>query len=157
MTAGREQATDPDVDLGVAAQRSELRDHAPILAVITAGGILGALARYQTQLWWPALPGRFDWAIFTVNVTGCLIIGAFMVLVAEIWSAHPLLRPFFATGILGGFTTFSAYAGTTRDLLTQGHTATAVAYLAATAAAAVLATWAAAAGTRRLLNRRSNR
>ena len=157
MTAGREQATDPDVDLGVAALRTELRDHAPIFAVITAGGIIGALARYQAQLWWPALPGHFDWATFTVNVTGCLIIGAFMVLATESRSAHPLLRPFVATGILGGFTTFSAYASSTQGLLTQGHTATALAYLAATAAAAVLATSAAAAGTRRLLNRRSDK
>ena len=41
---------------------------------------------------------------------GCAVIGVFMVLITDVWTAHPLVRPFFGTGVLGGFTTFSTYA-----------------------------------------------
>lgn len=73
-----------------------------MLAVIALGGGLGGVARYLCTLAWPGA-----WGIFVVNVLGCALIGVLMVLVAD---AHPLVRPFLGVGVLGGFTTFSAYA-----------------------------------------------
>ncbi|MFD9352984.1 fluoride efflux transporter FluC, partial [Streptomyces diastaticus] len=48
---------------------------------------------------------------FTVNVVGCAAIGVLMVLITDVWPAHRLVRPFFGTGVLGGFTTMVANAG----------------------------------------------
>ncbi|MEU4873080.1 CrcB family protein [Streptomyces sp. NPDC021608] len=126
----------------------------PVVAVVALGGGLGAAARYAAALWWPTRSGGFPWATFWVNVTGCAVIGVFLVLVTEAVSAHRLVRPFFGTGVLGGFTTFSTYAVDIRALFGAGSAATALAYLAATLSAALFAVWLAATATRRALSRR---
>jgi CrcB protein len=64
------------------------------------------------------------------------------------------VRPFFGTGVLGGYTTFSTYAVDIQGLLDDGRTATALAYLAATLLAALTAVRLAVAAARRLLLRR---
>ncbi|MER5607758.1 CrcB family protein [Micromonospora tulbaghiae] len=142
---------DPDVDLRVPADRTELPAHpAAVLGVIAAGGVLGALARAGAQAAVPHQPGGFPWATFAVNVTGCLLIGVLMAVLAA-RPAHPLTRPFLGVGVLGGFTTFSAYAVDAQRLLTDGAAGTAGAYLAATVLAALAAVAAGDAVTARLL------
>ncbi|ADP82221.1 fluoride efflux transporter CrcB [Pseudofrankia inefficax] len=150
------EPTDPDVDLHVPAQRGELR-RAPValLLVISAGGVLGACARYGAALAWPTPAGAFPWTTWAVNVSGCAAIGVLMVLIAEVRTAHPLVRPFLGTGILGGFTTFSTYAVDTQRLLDAGRAGLALGYLAATMAGALGAVWLAAAATRRLARGRA--
>ncbi len=145
------EPTDPDVDLHVPAQRDELR-HAParLLAVIAAGGAIGACARYGLGLAWPTPAGGFPWATWTVNVCGCAAIGVLMVLIVETRTVHPLLRPFLGTGILGGFTTFSTYAVDARRLMDDGRAGPALAYLAATMLGALGAVWVGATAARRL-------
>ncbi|MEU6666889.1 fluoride efflux transporter CrcB [Streptomyces sp. NPDC046727] len=138
----------------VPRRRSEWRTQAPVVAVVAAGGAFGALARYALILTWPTPPGGFPWATFWTNVVGCAVIGVFMVLITEVWVAHRLLRPFFGTGVLGGFTTFSTYAVDTRELVGAGRPGLGLAYLAATLLAALTAVWLGSAATRRLLLRR---
>ena len=111
----------------------------PVLAVVAAGGVLGALGRHAVTAAWPAPPDGFPWATFAVNVSGCLLIGALMVLVARVWAHRPLARPFLGVGVLGGYTTFSAYAVDTARLVERGELGTAWAYLGGTLVAAVLA------------------
>lgn len=89
-----------------------------------------------------------------MNVVGCAVIGVFLVLISEAVSVHRLVRPFFGTGVLGGFTTFSTYAVDIRQLFGEGRPGTALGYLAATLCAALLAVWSAATATRRVLRRR---
>ena len=150
-----EEPVDPDVDLHVPAQRRELAwHHGLILGVIALGGGLGALARYGLAQLWPTHPGRFPWATFVTNVLGCLLIGVLMVLVTEVWAAHPLVRPFLGVGFLGGFTTFSTYAVETRGLLTPGTIGLAFVYVAGTLVAALLATLAGVQATRTLTRER---
>jgi fluoride exporter len=133
---------DPDIDVHLPEQRQELlRTHGAVLAVISAGGALGALGRYGLTLAIPVLPGRFPLATFLINVVGCLLIGILMVLITEVYPTHPLLRPFLGVGVLGGFTTFSTYANEVRALLSPGWAMTALAYLSGTVAAALLAAW----------------
>src|SRR5262249_44281722 len=103
-------------------RRSEWRTQAPVVAVVAVGGALGACARYALTLAWPTPAGTFPWATFWTNVVGCAVIGVFMVLITEVWAAHRLVRPFFGTGVLGGFTTFSTYAVDTRRLVDAGRT-----------------------------------
>ncbi|WP_369200579.1 fluoride efflux transporter CrcB [Streptomyces sp. PU-14G] len=148
----RNEPVDPDVDLHVPAQRNELRRRqAPVVAAVSLGGGLGAAARYGASLLWPTQAGTFPWTTLLVNVTGCALIGLFMVVLTELWAAHPLVRPFFGTGVLGGFTTFSTYATDIQRLIEDGSPRTALAYLGLTVAGAVASVWAAAALTRRVL------
>jgi CrcB protein len=74
-----------------------------------------------------------------------------MVLVAERLSSSRLVRPFFGTGLLGGFTTFSTYAVDTRELLAAGRPAVAAAYLVGTLVLGLLAVVAALRVTERVL------
>ncbi|MFF7972427.1 fluoride efflux transporter CrcB [Streptomyces sp. NPDC007905] len=135
-------------------RRPEWRTQAPVVAVVAVGGALGATTRYGLGLAWPTPPGGFPWATFGINVIGCAVIGVFMVLISDVWAAHRLVRPFFGTGVLGGFTTFSTYAVDIRKLVDAGHPRTGLAYLAATLFAALAAVWLASAAARLVLTRR---
>lgn len=130
------------------------RGQAPVVATVALGGALGATARYAIALQWPAQPGGFPWATFWTNVVGCAVIGVFMVVITDVWAAHRLVRPFFGTGVLGGFTTFSTYAVDIQRLVDHGKPATGLAYLAATLLAALTAVWLASTAARRVLKRR---
>jgi CrcB protein len=131
---------DSDVDLGDAAQRQELTPSPwPVLGVISAGGAIGALARYGLATAWPHPPGHFPWAVFVINVSGCFLIGILMVLITEVLVPHRLVRPFLGVGVLGGYTTFSTYAGDIQQLVAAGAARTALLYLAGTLAAALAA------------------
>ncbi|MET8244324.1 fluoride efflux transporter CrcB [Streptomyces sp. NPDC005202] len=131
--------------------RRAWRAQAPVVAMVALGGVLGATARYAASLWWPTPPGGFPWATFWTNVVGCAVIGVFMVVVTDVWAAHRLVRPFFGTGVLGGFTTFSTYAVDIQKLVDSGHARAGLAYLAATPLAALAAVWLAATAARRAL------
>lgn len=135
-------------------RRPEWRSQAPVVAVVAVGGALGATARYALTLAWPTPVGGFPWATFWTNVIGCAVIGVFMVLITDVWAAHRLVRPFFGTGVLGGFTTFSTYAVDIRRLVDTGHPRTGLAYLAATLVAALAAVWLASVAARLVLTRR---
>jgi CrcB protein len=143
---------EPDLDLHPPAPPAEPShprwQAAATLAVIAAGGVLGALARYGLTSAFPHPQGGFPWATFAVNVAGCALIGVLMVLITEIWQAHRLVRPFLGVGVLGGFTTFSAYVADIAALATAGAERTALVYLLATVAGAVTAVHLAAAATR---------
>ncbi|MET9799668.1 fluoride efflux transporter CrcB [Streptomyces sp. NPDC006368] len=128
------------------------------VGAVAVGGALGAAARYGVSLLWPAAPGAFPWATLWINAVGCAVIGAFLVVITEGGApAHPLVRPFFGTGVLGGFTTFSTYAVDVERLVARHEPATALAYLWATVVVALGAVWSAAWVTRRALTRRTGR
>lgn len=129
------EPVDPDVSLDVPAQRRELGP--AVLAAIALGGGLGGLARYGLSA---VVPG--PWGFLLINVLGSALIGVLMVLVPRL---HPLARPFLGVGVLGGFTTFSAYA---LDAAHMG--ASAFPYLFGTLFLALGATFAAMAATRKV-------
>ncbi|MFD3873513.1 CrcB family protein [Streptomyces sp. NPDC058623] len=148
--AGEPDPVDPDVDLRPAGERA--RPQGPVLAAVAAGGVLGACARYGAGLLWPAGPTAFPWTTLWINVLGCALIGVLMAAIAEDGrTAHPLLRPFAGTGVLGGFTTFSAYALDVSRLLDADEAGVALAYAALTVAGALAAVLAGATLTRRFL------
>lgn len=118
-----------------------LAGQAPALAAVAAGGAAGALARYGLGLALPHPDGAFPWATFTVNVTGCLLIGVLIVLVTEWRPGHPLARPLLGSGVLGGYTTFSTYAVDAHVLLGAGRLGAAAGYVVGTLVAALVATW----------------
>ena len=149
-----EPRTDPDVDLRVPADRRELTTRpATILATIAAGGMLGALARAGLQHVAPHPPTGFPWATFSINTSGCLLIGVLMAVLGHLDGGHPLARPFLGVGVLGGFTTFSTYAVDVQQAIVAGAPGTALAYLAATVLGALVAVGVGDALTAGLLRR----
>jgi fluoride exporter len=128
---------DPDVTR--AADVPPPRVHTQVLAVVAAGGALGALARWAVVEALPHSRGSFPWATLLTNVLGCFLIGVLMVVVIERLPDQRLVRPFLGTGILGGFTTFSTYAVDTRTLLAADRPVLAAAYLLGTLVVGLLA------------------
>ncbi len=119
-----------------------------VVAVVAVGGAAGACARYGAGLLWPTVPGTFPWTTFGINVLGCLVIGVFLTVITELRPAHPLVRPFFGTGVLGGFTTFSTYTVDFQHLADARRAGLALLYLVGTAVAALGAAWLGATAAR---------
>lgn len=78
---------------------------------VGAGAVLGATLRYAVTNWaaghWG---GEFPYGTLLVTVSGAFVIGMLLAVPAKQTAVDPLVRLFVATGFLGGFTTFSAYA-----------------------------------------------
>jgi fluoride exporter len=125
-----------------------------VLLAVSAGGALGALARYGITMALPVEPGSFDVATFAANTIGGLLIGVLMVIVTEVRPGAHHIRPFFGVGVLGGFTTFSAYILDIGLAANAGQTFVAVAFAFASIAAALLAAALGMNTTRRALARR---
>ncbi|GGJ87842.1 hypothetical protein GCM10010123_16770 [Pilimelia anulata] len=120
------------------------RPTARTTAAVALGGAAGTLLRYAAGQLWPGPAGTL-----AINVLGGLAIGALLRRPAG--RPDRYLRPLLATGLLGGFTTFSGYAVDVRALLLAGRPGPAVAYLLGTVALVLAATWCGhtAAGWRR--------
>jgi CrcB protein len=115
------------------------RRHPGVLASIGLGGVIGAWARYEVGLAWPAGPGGFPWAYLMINTSGAFALGLLLTVIMGRLSSRRYLRPFFCVGILGSWTTMSALAVQADGLLRTGHLAVAGAYVGATLVAGLLA------------------
>ncbi|SFR31441.1 camphor resistance protein CrcB [Yoonia tamlensis] len=96
-----------------------------ILGMVALGGAIGAVARYLV-----GLSVAFPMGTFTVNVIGSLLIGLIYALTQS--KGLTAWQPFLITGILGGFTTFSAFSLDTMRLLEAGRLAAAGGYVMGT-------------------------
>lgn len=113
------------------------------LLVIAAGGAIGAASRHLVNLATLRLIGpTFPWGTLMVNIVGSFVMGVFIELLARRAGASPELRLFVATGILGGFTTFSAFSLDVAVLWERGAHAAAAGYVAASVAGAIMALFA---------------
>ena len=121
-----------------------------VALVIAAGGALGGGARWLVNQALPASPGGFPWSTFAENVTGCFLLAVVMVFLLDVWPPHRYARPFIGIGVLGGYTTFSAYTSDTRVLLDAGQPVLALAYLFGSVAVGLLAVVAGLSLTRKL-------
>jgi CrcB protein len=145
-------AADAEADLHVPVQSpTRQRVSVLVLLVIAVGGAVGSCARYGASLLWPTPPSVFPWTTLTVNAIGCAAIGVLMVTIDAVPTMHPLVRPFFGTGVLGGFTTFSTYTVDAERLLANGRAGTALAYLVLTVTSALVAVWTAVVAGRSLI------
>jgi len=97
---------------------------------IGIGGFLGVNLRYLLQTWAAnRLGASFPYGTLIINVTGSLILGFFVTLVTQRVVAPVNWRLFVTVGLLGGYTTFSAFSVETLNLLQAGSWASAGAYL----------------------------
>jgi CrcB protein len=123
------------------------------LVVIAAGGALGSGARYALAEAMPHGPGELAWSTVSVNVTGGFLLGLLMVFLLEVWGTTRYVRPFFAIGVLGGFTTFSTYMVDTLILLQAERPVAAVVYLLGSLITGLLAVWAGLVAARLIVRR----
>lgn len=89
--------------------------------LVALGGGLGAAGRYGVSLALPARPGEWPWATFGINVVGSLLIGVLAGWLSTRGDAGVPWRLFLGVGVLGGFTTFSAYSLETLRMIERGE------------------------------------
>ena len=113
------------------------------LMLVGIGGLLGSIVRFKLGgvILHHSGTMRFPLSTFAVNVIGCLVIGALAGLAEhrDIFSAE--LRLFLFTGVLGGFTTFSAFGYEAIFLIRRGEIGIALAYASLSVMCGFLAVW----------------
>jgi len=113
-----------------------------VLAIAVGGGA-GALARHYLSAFIASLMGTgFPWAILAVNVLGGFLMGVVIELGALKLNFSPEMRALLITGLLGGFTTFSAFSLDAVLLIERSEWAAALSYILASVLFSILALFA---------------
>lgn len=116
----------------------------PAVLLVALGSALGGVLRWLLGGWIDARTGgSFPWGTLAVNLLGGAAIG-----VAAALIERESVRLLLITGLLGGFTTFSAYSLQTLQLLQDGRVGAAIGYALLSVAACLLACWAGWAAAR---------
>lgn len=122
------------------------------LLFVALGGALGASCRYGVGIAATHLgSGQFPWGTFTVNVVGSFILGVLAAVMTFSWSPSPEMRAFLVVGVLGGFTTFSAYSLEVILLIERDRLALAAVFMLGTVAVSVAGLFAGLRLTRMIL------
>ena len=124
-----------------------------LLLLASAGGALGAGARYLaytevTRIWGAAFP----WGTLIINVSGSLLIGMLMAILLIKLPDAIGLRIFLVTGVLGGFTTFSAFSMEFVALMERSEITYALLYAAGSVVLSIAACWLGLSVTRAVLS-----
>ncbi len=106
-----------------------------VYLAVALGGALGAVLRWALG---DAVPdgAGFPWTTFVINITGSLLLAGLPVL--DVVRRRQILAAALGPGLLGGYTTLSAYSEQTRALLADGQTATALLYVLSTLAVCLI-------------------
>lgn len=122
------------------------------ILLVAIGGALGSVSRYliglATLRWFGP---NFPWGTLAVNIIGGLAIGVFAELIARRFDGSAELRLFIVTGILGGFTTFSAFSLEVTAMAERGDYLTALTYVLTSVIISVAAVFAGLALVRGLI------
>ncbi|MDF0596346.1 fluoride efflux transporter CrcB [Psychromarinibacter halotolerans] len=117
------------------------------LSMVALGGAVGASARYLTGLAAIRLIGPgFPWGTLIVNIAGSFLMGVLVVALAELGGNR--FAPLLMTGLLGGFTTFSAFSLDAVTLYERGAIGTAALYVIASVVLSLAALFAGLAAAR---------
>lgn len=113
------------------------------ILLVGLGGFVGAIARYLLGGWilHHSVSARFPWSTFAVNVLGCLLIGVLSGLAERFEMISPAARLLLFTGVLGGFTTFSAFGLETVYLMRRSEMLVALAYISGSVMIGIGALW----------------
>lgn len=113
------------------------------ILLVGLGGFIGSVARYTLGGWLSPLTSqqKFPFSTFAVNVVGCLVVGVLAGLAESFEWRGPEAWLFLLTGLLGGFTTFSAFGLETVLLLRRGEWWVAGLYVGASVLLGITAVW----------------
>lgn len=110
------------------------------LIYVALGGAVGAVLRYLTGAWMLHRFGAtFPYGTMTVNIVGSLLMGLVMGYVLHHHAHKELLHPLLAVGLLGGFTTFSAFSFDVMAMMQRGEMMSIALYLFASVAGGIAA------------------
>jgi CrcB protein len=126
-----------------ASSRTEGASVIKLVLLAATGGALGSSARYLVSIGAGKLLGMgFPWGTLIVNIVGCFVMGLLVGLGATRLTISDEARVFIATGILGGFTTFSAFSADVLLLIERRHFGLAALYLTGSVGLSLLAVFA---------------
>lgn len=112
----------------------------PGLLLVMVGGAIGAGFRYHIgRVAFEQLGPAFPWGTWIVNILGGFLMGILTAIVVQDAEQAEPLRLFLGVGVLGGFTTFSAFSLETVNMLTRGDHVGAAAYAVSSVVGSVLA------------------
>jgi CrcB protein len=113
------------------------------IILVGLGGFIGAVGRYKIGGWilHHTADWRFPLSTFVVNVVGCFVIGVLSGLAEKHDFFTADTRVFLMPGVLGGFTTFSAFAYEGIFLFRRGESHVALSYAALSVACGLFAVW----------------
>ena len=113
------------------------------MLLVGLGGFAGSVARYKLGglVLHLTAQERFPWGTFAVNVAGCLLAGVLAGLAEEYELFGPDTRLLVFTGLLGGFTTFSAFGLDALFLMRRGEVGTALLYAGGSVILGLAAAW----------------
>jgi fluoride exporter len=105
--------------------------------LVALGGALGSVLRFWLGGWVATKAGAPLWGTLFVNIAGSFVIGA----LDGLMSGSPIIRLFLMVGLMGGFTTFSAFSLQTLALLHDGNVGLAIVNVAISIVACLIAVW----------------
>jgi len=109
---------------------------------VAVGALLGANLRFVVGNWAADRFGaEFPYGTLMVNVSGAFVIGIVLAFIGERAEINPLWRLLFATGFLGGYTTFSSYAWEVLSLVQEGNFLPATLYVVGSNAIGLVGVW----------------
>lgn len=100
----------------------------PTVIQVAIGGAIGAAGRYGLGVALYRPSGGFPIGVMAANIVGCFLMGLIVVFLGQKMLTH--FNPFLMTGVLGGFTTFSAFSLEAYTLFEQGEVGQAGLYVA---------------------------
>lgn len=121
--------------VSVTVHRSTMR--VSLIGAVALGAAVGAVMRFLLGEAFSGPVDAFPWTTFAINVSGSFLLALLPAL--AVVRRHEVLPPLLGTGVLGGYTTLSAYSEQTRHLVDVGSTGLAAAYLVGTLAACLVA------------------
>ncbi|WP_157216722.1 fluoride efflux transporter CrcB [Flavisphingomonas formosensis] len=111
----------------------------PPLLLVMLGGAIGAGFRYHVSTMALRFMGPgFPWGTWIINLLGGFLMGVLAGVLARSSEGGEQLRLFLGVGVLGGFTTFSAFSLETFNMLQRGEPVMAVAYAVSSVTGSVL-------------------
>lgn len=137
---------DPDleVDRAPAGTPRPVHLQVPFLLLVFVGGVIGTAARAGLALAFPPVHG-IPFSILAINLTGAFALGLLLEWLARRGpdeGRRRALRLFCGTGVIGGYTTYSALAADTAALIGGGSAWAGIGYAVVTVLVGGLATWA---------------
>ncbi len=110
---------------------------------VALGGAIGSAARHGVNVGSARFLGEgFPWGTFIVNIAGSFLMGLIMAFLAKKMADHENARLFLTVGVLGGFTTFSAFSLDVFNLVQRGENSTAAVYVLASVVVSIAAVFA---------------
>jgi CrcB protein len=108
---------------------------------VGVGGFFGAVARYLVSGWVSRVDEAFPWGTFVVNISGSFVLGLLVGLMGDRVVLHPQLRIGITVGFIGAYTTFSTFALETFEFGETKAIGLAIANIALSVVAGLLAVW----------------